>query len=162
MKINGSEPTKTSVNFLFLSDPKLPLWTDVLTCFAEELENYGFVQHSYIRAVLEREEEYPTGLKLDCDINISIPHAAHFHVKQDVIAFAILRPPVLFREMHEPENRIPVSIVFMLAAKTPLSLNDYLYKLFNNVLKKTDVMQWLVSLEDPSLAKPFFNKTLVP
>ena len=87
---------------------------DAITLLADRLEAAGRVEPSYGPAVIERERSMPTGLPLG-EINAAIPHTDREHVVTPAVALAVLREPVLFASMDDPEEQLPVRIVFALA-----------------------------------------------
>ena len=92
--------------------------TKVLTVMANRLIDKGYVKESYLPAVLNREEEYPTGLPTN-GVGVAIPHADTKHVLKPGIAVATLKDPVKFNVMGNPEQEIDVKLLFMLAIKEP-------------------------------------------
>ncbi|MEW6048874.1 MAG: PTS sugar transporter subunit IIA [Bacillota bacterium] len=89
-------------------------WRDVLQGMAGELECRGVVSKEYVSALLQREEQFPTGLPTE-PVGVAIPHADAQFVRSPAIAVAKLRRPVLFRRMDLPSTEVAVSLVVMLA-----------------------------------------------
>ncbi|WP_029452879.1 PTS sugar transporter subunit IIA [Clostridium algidicarnis] len=87
---------------------------EVLTLLASRLCELGLVKDTYKKAILDREEQYPTGLFIG-EANVAIPHADIKHVNQASICVGILENPVKFNAMDEPTNEIDVSLVIMMA-----------------------------------------------
>jgi len=93
---------------------------DVLDKIAKKLFKKGYVKESYIEAVKEREENYPTGLLVKDDYGIAIPHADEENVNKTGVAISTLKKPVLFKQMGGNDDElIPVNLVLMLAIKDP-------------------------------------------
>lgn len=87
----------------------------------------GKVRPSFAGAVIERETTMPTGLPLG-DLNVAIPHTDPEHVLAPGVAVGTLRTPVLFSNMDDPDEQLPVRIIFLLALtdkKLQLSLLQY-------------------------------------
>jgi PTS system galactitol-specific IIA component len=78
----------------------------------------GHVKESYIQAVLEREKDLPTGLSIG-DFCVAIPHTDSGHVNQSNIAIATLKHSSVFHSMVNPEEKLNVELVFLLAVKDP-------------------------------------------
>ncbi|WOC75935.1 PTS sugar transporter subunit IIA [Intestinibacillus sp. NTUH-41-i26] len=95
---------------------------------AQLLINAGCVEKSYPDAVWKREQSFPTGLQLK-DICVAIPHAEAVHVKESAIALGILRNPVDFQLMGEPDRKGAVHLLVMLAIKDPNKQIDVLQNL---------------------------------
>jgi len=81
------------------------------------IEN-GYVGDDYADAVIERENDYPTGLPTE-GVIIAIPHANKGTVHRPSIGAAILKSPVGFYNMVDPEELLMAEIVFVLANLDP-------------------------------------------
>ncbi len=89
---------------------------EVLRQMATFLYQAGYVEESFIDAIIEREDIFPTGLPTE-GYGVAIPHTDPHHVNEAMIAVATLEKPVNFKVMGNPEEEIEVGIVFMLAMK---------------------------------------------
>lgn len=87
---------------------------EVISLLAARLQAQGAVAESYAEAVLAREAVMPTGLPLGA-INVAVPHTDAHHVRRPAVALAVLRQPVPFGNMEDPEEQLPVRIVLALA-----------------------------------------------
>jgi len=101
---------------------------ETISFLSKQLQEKGFVKESFLEAVLKREKEHPTGLYLG-KINVAIPHTDVKYVLKPGIAVATLKEPVAFGKMDEPEKKIPVHIVFLLAVQDPKGYVKFLAKL---------------------------------
>jgi PTS system galactitol-specific IIA component len=81
----------------------------------------GYVNDGFVEATLAREAEMPTGLPLGTDYNAAIPHVDIEYVHQSALALATLKEPVIFYNMVDQQDEVPVSIVIMLALDQPKS-----------------------------------------
>lgn len=88
---------------------------EVIRLLAGRLEKLGYVRPSFADAVLAREARMPTGLPMGRDSNVAVPHTDPEHVLKPGIALATLSHPVDFANMEDPEEAVPVGLVFMLA-----------------------------------------------
>lgn len=88
---------------------------EVIRLLAGRLEKLGYVRPSFADAVLAREARMPTGLPMGRDSNVAVPHTDPEHVLKPGIAIATLAHPVDFANMEDPEEAVPVGLVFMLA-----------------------------------------------
>ena len=86
---------------------------EALIQLSHALVKQGFVKESYPAALLEREQNFPTGLGA-----IAIPHTDREHTLQDAIAIATLKEPVTFKMMGSDTECCSVSVIFMLAIST--------------------------------------------
>lgn len=91
---------------------------DILKKLANLLISKGYVKESYLNAVIEREKVFPTGLATE-SVGVAIPHADIVHVNKTAIAIAVLKKPIKFKAMGNPEEEVDVKLVFMLAIKDP-------------------------------------------
>ncbi|MGB9813416.1 MAG: PTS sugar transporter subunit IIA [Thermovenabulum sp.] len=92
--------------------------TEAIEKLAERLESLGYVNGEYKNAVLEREKEFPTGLPTK-GVGVAIPHTDIKYVIKSAIAVGILKKPVFFNVMGNPEEEVEVKVIFMLALKEP-------------------------------------------
>jgi PTS system galactitol-specific IIA component len=72
----------------------------------------------YGAQTLLREEKHPTGLPT-APFCIAFPHADAEGVNRSALALAVLRRPVIFRNMADPDEELEVHLVLMLANKSP-------------------------------------------
>ncbi|OQM74421.1 PTS sugar transporter subunit IIA [Manganibacter manganicus] len=87
----------------------------IIRLLADRLARLGHVRPSFAEAVLAREAQMPTGLPMERDANVAVPHTDPEHVIRPGIAIATLARPVDFANMESPDEHLPVGIVFMLA-----------------------------------------------
>ena len=93
-------------------------WQEVLKLLANRLFQAGYVHESYLQAVLNRERQFPTGLRT-AEVAVALPHTEKEHVLKPAVAVAILAHPVTFGEMGTEDQTVPVEIVFMLSILKP-------------------------------------------
>ena len=115
---------------------------EALEIMAKKLFTLGYVKESFVRAIQDREVNYPSGLPME-DLKIAIPHTDAEHVNQSVICFARLTNPVEFSVMGEPSIKIPVKLISMFALKEKKKIGDLLETLIttyqdNSVLHALD------------------------
>lgn len=91
--------------------------TDIIRQLCALLRQSGCIGERYCQDVIEREKEYPTGLPSE-GVTAAIPHAFSDDVKETAVAIAVLREPVLFRNIADYDEELPVSLVFLLANGT--------------------------------------------
>ncbi len=78
----------------------------------------GCVKESFIDAILEREELYPTGLNLKYNA-IAMPHTTPQHVNRPGIALVKLEKPVVFMHMGSTGEKVEAEMIFMMAITDP-------------------------------------------
>lgn len=109
----------------------------VIRLLAARLEELGYVKPSYADAVVQREAALPTGLPLGQAVNVAIPHTDPEHVIRPGVALGVLSAPVDFANMEEPDETVPVGIVFLLA--------------INDKDKQIDMLQEIMeAIQDPA------------
>ncbi|MFC5386584.1 PTS sugar transporter subunit IIA [Aquamicrobium segne] len=119
---------------------------EVIRLLAARLEKLGYVRPSYAEAVLAREAHMPTGLPMGRDSNVAVPHTDPEHVLKPGIALAILENPVVFANMEDPQEAVPVGLVFMLA--------------LNDKDKQIEMLQQIMlTIQDEDLSNRLLNTT---
>ena len=107
----------------------------------------GYVKETFADAIMEREKRFPTGLYMN-GINVAIPHTDAEHVIRSVIAIGSLAAPVDFCDMADPESKVKVDIVFVIAINESHSQPKLLQKLIS-ILQDNGL---LVSIKNSSSA----------
>lgn len=101
---------------------------EVIESMAGRLVEEGLVKESYVAAIVAREKVFATGLDLGV-MGIAIPHTDAEHVNTAAMQFAILENPVEFSGMGDPDTKVQVKLVFMLAIKEAHTQIEVLEKL---------------------------------
>lgn len=139
---------------------------DLFTQVYQRLLKEGLVADGFLDQVIEREENYPTGLSsqnLGADLpNLAFPHTEGIFVKKDRLVPIKLLKPVTFHSMVDPQVSLPVGFCFMLLddkadgqAKLLSQTMTYLSQANPSELKE------LFSLTDPQAIYDFLEKRLV-
>ena len=89
--------------------------TAVITELGNRLLKLGAVKEGFVEATLAREASMPTGLPLMGEFNAALPHVDIEYVNRPALALATLTRPVIFKNMVNPDEDVPVSLVIMLA-----------------------------------------------
>lgn len=119
---------------LILKDIEGNSYEEVLETMARNLCEQEIVKESYINAIIQREQNYATGLPTN-GLSVAIPHTDAEHVNKKAISLGILKEPVEFGIMGEDSEKTPVKLVFMLAmdqAHSQLELLQNLMQVFQN------------------------------
>ncbi|MCL2006868.1 MAG: PTS sugar transporter subunit IIA [Treponema sp.] len=91
---------------------------DLLAKICEYACKKGYVEDGYLTALLERENEFPTGLPTEI-IKVAVPHAIdNSRVIKSGIFIARLAEPIAFKEMGDGENDVMAEIIFLLVIKS--------------------------------------------
>ncbi|WP_196593536.1 PTS sugar transporter subunit IIA [Pectinatus sottacetonis] len=144
-----------SLNNLFI-DLDAESDMDAIKKMAVNFNKEGVVKKSFIGAVLEREKKFCTGLQFD-EAGIAIPHTDVQHVNLPAISIAVLKKPLVFREMGMPDTKINVEIVFMLAIKTAHGQVEFLQTLMTAFQKKGILKSLIKSESKIELLNKFKN-----
>lgn len=88
---------------------------EVIRLLADRLQSLGYVKDSFADAVIMREQSMPTGLPLEREENVAVPHTDPEHVVKAGIALATLSKPVAFGNMEDPDDKLAIGTVFLLA-----------------------------------------------
>ena len=102
--------------------------SEVLAFLASEMYKKNYVKEEYIQAIQEREKEYATGLP-STPPGIAIPHANYEMVNKTTLAIATLKDPVLFHNMENNNEQLPIQIVIMMAIGEPHGQVEMLQKI---------------------------------
>ncbi|GMA08456.1 PTS fructose transporter subunit IIA [Tetragenococcus halophilus subsp. flandriensis] len=111
---------------------------NLLEYMAKELNRSGSVNEKFIEKVIEREQEFPTGLQLE-DIGVAIPHSDIDYVYMPAVAMAVLKDTVNFCSMENSDKTVPVSIVFMLAVSDGNKQLELLQEIMRIIQSKTAI-----------------------
>ena len=106
---------------------------EVIRLLAGKLEALGCVKPSYADAVVRREATMPTGLPLGWSENVAIPHTDPEHVLKPGIALGVLSNPVDFANMEDPDEAVPVGVVFLLAINDKDKQIDMLQEIMDTI-----------------------------
>lgn len=77
----------------------------------------GYVNEGFYDFIVEREENYPTGLDLETH-TVAIPHGNPEFIKQSFISVVTLTQPIKMKKMENADEEIEVDLFFV------LGLND--------------------------------------
>ena len=99
---------------IIIINPAADTREEVIRAVTAKMQEKGYVGDSYCGAVLEREESDPTGLPSE-GVMTAVPHAFCGEVYRTGVGIASLANPVLFRNTVDPEEELPVELVFVMA-----------------------------------------------
>jgi galactitol PTS system EIIA component len=122
------------------------------------LQNSGYVQDTFVDAVLEREEVYPTGLPTP-EFHVAIPHTDPVHVIQPAVALGVLDKPVEFKEMGNPDSSLKINLICMLAVKQSETLVNLLGSLIS-CFQDADFLQVVCASKEPDQIANLFNSRI--
>jgi len=128
---------------------------EVIEKLSERLLKYGYVKKGYIKAVLKREEESPTGLPTQ--IYTALPHTDAEYSLRTGIAIATLKKPVLFQEMGNLQKSLEVRMVFLLALNNPKK-EVFLLKQILQILHNKKQIEQVLCTQDLSKVNKILSK----
>lgn len=91
-------------------------YKEAIKALVEVMASNGLVELEYYDHVIKREKKFPTGLPTE-GIKVAIPHANSQSIITPSFAIGILKRPVDFMNMADPDEKLSVSIVFLIANK---------------------------------------------
>lgn len=115
-----------------------------------------FISKEFIQNVLEREEEFPTGLEFT--IPTAIPHIG-IHCRRSFLSLATLKTPVAFGPMDGSGKELPVEIVFLFGITNPADQVEVLKK-FIFAFREGENLMKLKEATDQTQAINFLNTLL--
>lgn len=126
---------------------------EVLEDLSNAAINAGYAKPGYFEAILEREEEYPTGLHTP-EIEVAIPHADAEWANEPSLTVGLLEHPVTFKPMGGEGGGVAVEIVFMLTIKEPEQQIKFL-QAFSTLIAEP---QLLIDFKNTGNHEPFVNQ----
>lgn len=128
----------------------------------EELGNKlikdNIVKDTYIYALKERENEFPTGLPLP--IGVAIPHTDGSYVKENHLAIATLSKPVHFVEMGTDDENIEVDLVIMIVMQDGKNHLEMLQNIIATV-QNEELVKEIVNEKDSQKVKDLLEKHII-
>lgn len=114
---------------------------------ANTLLSHAYVKPSYVGAIAEREKSFPTALEVG-GVNVAIPHCDVEHVVTGAICAGILKNPVAWHRMDDPDATCDVSLVFMLALNEPHAHLEMIQKVIG-IIQDQELAKELVGCDAP-------------
>ena len=159
MPINDTETNNPVIHAdLILLNLSVSTSEELIRIMARRLIDQGLVKNEFIDAIIKREQEYPTGLPVG-NIAAAIPHTDASYVLKSAMVVSVLQTPISFANMADPDEKLPVQIVFMLAMKEPAFQVTWLKKLMG-FLNQPNLMQKLLTIHDQQEMANFLNNCL--
>lgn len=109
------------------------------------------VTSDYPQAVKDREVKFPTGLPT-APIGVAIPHADPQYVKTNAVSVGILKEPIEMTVMGTEEDKVQVSIIFLLSlAQSNKQLN--ILQRIMNVVQNQELLKKFQTASDEEVAE---------
>lgn len=143
---------------LILTDFKAKNRKELFLKVSEFLEKENIVKDSFYNALLEREEQFPTGLNTQ-PYNLAIPHTDSKHVNKSRVVIVKLTNPVNFKQMDNPDKNLNVEIVFFLLIHEKENQTRFLSKIISSLQDKNFLNEIKLS-NDPKRLRKVINSFL--
>ena len=143
--------------FLLEDNIKFKDERDALTFISEQLQQKNIVKKSHLKALIEREALFPTGIALD-GYAVAIPHCEAEHAISPAIYIICPQSPVVFNRADE-DSTVEVSLIISLVVTSPEDQLNLLKALFSNLQNK-EFYHFLISAEANEVAE-HFNKVII-
>ena len=128
---------------------------EVLHLASSHLLGEGKVKQSYEEHLLAREEDYPTGLALG-GINVAIPHTDYQYANTTQLLIATLAKPVMWHNMEDSDELIPVSVVVLSVFDKPEHQLEALQQIMG-VLQKQELVAQIADADSAQQVIGLFN-----
>ncbi len=138
--------------FLLEDNIKFKDERDALTYISEQLQQKNIVKKSHLKALIEREALFPTGIALD-GYAVAIPHCEAEHAISPAIYIIRPQSPVVFNRADE-DSTVEVSLIISLVVISPEDQLNLLKALFSNLQNK-EFYHFLISAEANEVAEHF-------
>ncbi|WHY81006.1 PTS sugar transporter subunit IIA [Siminovitchia fortis] len=143
---------------LIFYDQPLRDQDQIFDFMADELERKKYVTSGFREAIKEREQKFPTGLKLD-GMNIAIVHTEAEYAKTEKLVIIKLKNPATFHNIETLEP-IDVSLVFGLILSDSEKHLEVLKKL-GTLLQNQKIIKDIKNVKSQSelftIMKHYFN-----
>lgn len=137
---------------------------EIFMTIGKRLVEKGIVKEGFTQAIMEREENYPTGLDLspvsDEIPNAAIPHTEAEYCNSKNVAFVKLENTIQFKNMIAPDNEIPVKYLFVIINNDASHQTNVLSGLMA-FMTDAETMKKLETLTDKKEMYDFLYQTLL-
>lgn len=115
----------------------------------EEVGNYlqekNLVKDTFVSAIIEREQEFPTGIDLapvgENLPNVAIPHTDTEHCKTKAIVFVKLEEAISFNNMIKPDEQLEVNYLFLIVNDQKTNQTNVLSELMGFMTNEENMHQ---------------------
>ena len=114
------------------------------------LTEQGYAKDTYAQAIVDREANFPTALDMS-GLNVAIPHCDVANVNKAAFCMAVLKHPVDWHKMDDPDDTCKVSVVVMLALTEAHAHLEMLQKVVA-LLQNQDLVAEIVSSDSAAEA----------
>lgn len=137
---------------------KAVTFPEVVDQLSANLLAKNLVTTDYPQAVKDREEKFPTGLPTE-PIGVAIPHTDAQFVKTNAVSVGILSTPIMMMVMGSENDKVEVSIIFLLSlGQSNKQLN--ILKRIMTVVQDQEMLNEFKTASDARVAK-FVKKAIL-
>ena len=86
---------------------------ELFALIAKDLFKKGYVKEGFLDFLTHREDNYPTGLRLESGA-VAIPHGDPKFIKKPFVAVVTLEQPIVMQRMDDSNQNLPVDELFVL------------------------------------------------
>lgn len=121
---------------------------EVFEAMGGSLEKAGYCRDTYVKALKDREVEFPTGVQIG-EIGVAIPHTDPCYVDKTAIAIATLKNPVSFYHMGtSPEDGMEVKVQFVIMLAIAGNRHLEVLQAAIQLIQDVEVLGKLLAAED--------------
>lgn len=114
---------------------------------ANHLVKLGYAKKSFPSAIAEREESFPTGLQIG-EFNAAMPHCDSENVNRAAICVGVIKNPVSWKRMDDPDETCNVGFITMLALTEAHSHLEMLQRVVA-LIQDQELMSKIASVSSP-------------
>ncbi len=129
---------------------------DYFRTVSDHLRKEGKVRDSFFKSILQREENYPTGLDTG-KIKVAIPHTDYTNANTTQLVVTTFRKPVGFHQMDEPDYIIPVNLAIMILFNNPEKQPEML-KYIMGIVQSQENLNKIIEAKDIKSMKQLFEE----
>ncbi len=116
---------------------------DLLRFSFKHLKEMGYVKDGYLQSIMDREKEFPTGLKTHVGIDVAIPHTEVDFAEQEAVVFIRTKEKIKFNHMVDPDEEVSTNLIFNIVVKNPKEQVVFLTKLMK-IFQNKELMEFLL------------------
>jgi len=131
---------------------------DIIKLLGEALVKNSYTKNDFVKAVLQREKKFPTGL--NTPIPMALPHVGVSFTLRKGFAIATLKKPVMFNQMGEPDKKVGVRIVLMPVLTKKSEDNAVFYELLRKC-RDIKIAYKLLKCNTPKEVKEILTQTFI-
>lgn len=144
---------------LIFTDINLSTQTDLFRFMADVLQQKKYIEKPFLKAVIQREAQFPTGMQLQ-GCGVAIPHTDPQFIKRSFIFFVRPQQQLLFHKMEDPQQTLNVSFVLLLGLDNSGNHLKILQRLMSMFQKQALIQQLLSSANNATICDLLQNNLI--